>query len=156
MANLASVVWQEGPLALLLGVHGEHAPSAAEWERYCSWIPSLLSQPNAGCVVLTDGGAPNSAQRDHMRKCLGVSPCWTAVITDKVLVRGVVTAIRWFNPMVSAFAPWELSQAFQFAGVSRPQVRAVCAALLELDKQLEPRSRVLAAALEQLSRSDAL
>jgi hypothetical protein len=152
MANLASAVWQDGPLALLLGIHGEQAPSDPEWDHYCSWMPSLLSQPSCGCVVVTDGGAPSSAQRERMRQHVVVGSCWTAVITDKALVRGVVTAIRWFNPTLCAFAPWEFAEAFKFVGVSSAQVRAVCGALLELDAQLEPRSRVLAEALKHLGQ----
>lgn len=150
MTNLASAFWQDGSSALLIGVHSALTPSDDEWDRYCSWIPGLMSHPNPGCVVLTDGGAPSSAQRERLRRVLAPSSCWTTVITDKALVRGVVTAIRWFNPKVCAFAPWEFREAFKFVGVSGGQVQSVCDALCELDKQLTPRSRVLAEALRQL------
>jgi hypothetical protein len=150
MANLASAVWQDGSSALLLGVHSELAPSEREWDQYCSWIPGLLRHPNGACVVLTDGGAPSSAQRDFMRKHLGNASRWTAVITDKALVRGVVTAIRWFNPKVCAFAPWEFPEAFKFVGVSGVQARSVCDALSALDQQLIPQSRVFAEALKHI------
>jgi len=151
MANLASVVWQDTTTALLLGVHGLHAPSDEEWDQYCSWIPDLLAQPNSGCVVLTDGGAPTSAQREQMRKHLSHGPCWTAVITDKALVRGVVTAIRWFNPKICAFAPWEVHEAFRFVGVRADEIPHICEVLRGLDLRLVPRSRVLPAALKYLS-----
>jgi hypothetical protein len=150
MANLASVVWQDASTALLLGVHGAATPSDAEWQRYCDWIPGLLAHPNAGCIVLTDGGAPNSQQRERMRKQLGTAGVWTAVVTDKALVRGVVTAIRWFNPKICAFAPWELREAFKFVGVDAAQSSQLCAAFKELDAQLAERSRVLSEALTHL------
>lgn len=150
MANLASAVWQDGTTALLLSVHGEPAPTDEEWHRYCEWIPGLLSHPNAAAIVITDGGAPSSAQREQMRKALGTAARWTAVITDKVMVRGVVTAIRWFNPKVCAFAPWELPEALKFVGVSGDQVQSLREVWLALDKQLEPRSRVLQEVLQSL------
>jgi hypothetical protein len=143
MANLASAIWQDATTALLLGLHGAQTPSDAEWDHYCSWIPGLLAHPNGGCLVLTDGGAPTSAQRETLRKCLGRESRWTAVVTDKVVVRGVVTAIRWFNPKVCAFAPWELAGAFKFVGLAATQVPSIRDALVALDAQLEPRSRVL-------------
>lgn len=150
MANLASVVWQDGAVSLLLGLHSGLAPSDAEWDHYCSLIPGVLAHANAGCMVLTDGGAPTRRQRDQLRKQLGSEARWTAVITDKALVRGVVTAIRWFNPQVCAFAPWESPQAFKFIGVSGAQIRSICAALKELDGVLTPRSRVLPLALQHI------
>lgn len=150
MANLASAVWQDASIALLLGVHGEQAPSDQEWDQYCSWIPGLLGHPNGVSLVFTDGGAPSTAQRERLRKHLGTASRWTAVVTDKILVRGVVTAIRWFNPKVCAFAPWELAEALKFIGVNGAQVPSLSEAIQALDKQLEPRSRVLAEALKHL------
>jgi hypothetical protein len=150
MANLASAVWQDATTALLLGVHGEQAPSDAEWDHYCSWVPALMAHPNGGCVVFTDGGAPTGAQRETLRRHMGKESLWTAVVTDKVLVRGVVTAIRWFNLKVCAFAPWELPAALKFVGAGGDQIRSICDALVALDKQLEPRSRVLAESVSQL------
>ena len=150
MAKLASAIWQDATTALVIGVHGEDPPSDAEWERYCSLIPELLAHPNGACVVLTDGGAPTSAQRETMRRHLGRQSRWTAVVTDKLLVRGVVTAIRWFNPKICAFAPWEFPEVFRFVGLRADQVQSVCDALCSLELRLEPRSRVLAEALRQL------
>jgi len=153
MAKLASVVWQDATTALLLGVHGAQAPTDEEWDRYCGWIPELFAHPNPGCLVLTDGGAPTGAQREQLRRRLGRA-CWTAVITDKALVRGVVTAIRWFNPTLCAFAPWEVREALKFLNVLPEQIHSICLSLRALDQQLEPRSRVLPEALLQLDAPD--
>ena len=150
MANLASAVWQDEAAALILALHTGLPPSDAEWERYCAWIPDLLSHPNAGCVVMTDGGAPNGRQRELMRKQLGSEARWTAVITDKPMVRVVVTAVRGINPKVCAFAPWELSQAFTFVGMGGWQIRSICDAFRALDVEMAARSRVLAEALRHL------
>jgi hypothetical protein len=150
MANLASAVWQDESAALILALHTRLAPSDAEWDRYCSWVPGLLPHPNGACVVLTDGGAPSNTQRERLRKQLGTEARWTAVISDKPMVRGVVTAIRWINPKVCAFAPWEFPQAFKYIGVRDEQIRGICNALGELDAELSQRSRVLVEALRHL------
>lgn len=153
MANLVSGAWQDETNALLLAVHGEDAPSDVEWDHYCEFIPQLLLHPNACSVVLTDGGAPTIMQRERMRKQLGTASRWTAVITDKAMVRGVVTAIRWFNPKVCAFAPWDVRDAFRFVGLSSEQIANVLEALSALDAQLAPRSRVLAESRKHLQET---
>ncbi|HET8934981.1 MAG TPA: hypothetical protein VFN67_16145 [Polyangiales bacterium] len=153
MANLASAVWQDESAALILALHTGLAPSDAEWDRYCSWISGLLPHPNGACVVLTDGGAPSTGQRERLRKQLGTEARWTAVITDKPMVRGVVTAIRWINPKVCAFTPWEFPEAFKFIGVRGGQIPSICVALRALDAEMSQRSRVLAEALRHVSEA---
>jgi hypothetical protein len=151
MANLVSVVWQDATHALLLALHGEAAPSEAEWDQYCSAITGVLAHPNGFGMVLTDGGTPNTAQRDRMRRKDGGVARLNAVITDKAVVRGVVTAVSWFNPKIRAFAPREFPQAFEFLGLRAAQIRSVCAALQRLDLTLSAHSRVLAEGLQYVA-----
>jgi hypothetical protein len=101
-------------------------------------------------MVLTDGGAPTNRQREQLRTLLGSATRWTAVVSDKAKIRGVVTAIRWFHPKVCAFTPWEFPQAFKFIGMSGGQIRSICERLDALDAELSPRSRVLAQALQHI------
>ena len=150
MANLASAIWQDASAIVLVALHAKTTPTDSEWDQFCSWIPRYSHRPEGVCVVLTDGGAPSSAQRERMRKHLGRTTHWTAVITDKAVVRGVVTAVRWFNPKVCAFSPREFQQAFEFVGLSGPQIPAVCETLNALDLELSPRSRVLADVLNHM------
>jgi hypothetical protein len=150
MAKLASAVWQDASVLVVLALHADAPPSDAEWGHFCSWIPRHMGHPNGVSMVLTDGGAPSSAQREQMRKHLGPVTPLTAVITDKPVVRGVVTAVRWFNPKISAFTPLEFLDAFKFIGLSGAQVSSVCEMLNTLEMELSPRSRVLAEILKQL------
>jgi hypothetical protein len=154
MANLASVVWQDATHALLLALHGREAPSEAEWLEYCNAIPGVLAHPNGFGMVLTDGGAPTSTQRDRMRKRDGGTSRRNAVITDKAVVRGVVTAVSWFNPKIRAFAPREFLGACEFLGLQGAQIASVCAAFQQLDLALSARSRVLAEALKHVAAGD--
>lgn len=154
MGKLASAVWKDATTAVLLGLHGKQTPSDAEWDRYCSFITEYLPHPNGICVVLTDGGTPTVDQRDRLRDDLKGATRWTAVITDKVLVRCVVTANRWFNPQVCAFSPWDFADALKFVGLSSEQVPGICEVLRGLDQQLEPPSRALIEALRSIRPPD--
>jgi hypothetical protein len=150
MANFASVIWHDTTHALLLALHGEAAPSDAEWEPYLDAIPRVLAHPSGMGIVLTDGGTPSSAQRERMRRKDGGAVRCNAIITDNAIVRGVVTAVSWFNPKICAFAPDDFSRACQLIGLDDTQITSVCAAFKQLDQQLSPRSRVLAQALRQV------
>jgi hypothetical protein len=83
-----------------------------------------------------------------MRKKDHVASRRNAVVTDRTIVRGVVTAISWFSPGVRAFEPREFSEAFAFIGLRGAQITSVCEALKHLDQELSSRSRVLAEALQ--------
>jgi hypothetical protein len=150
MANLATVVWQDHTHAVLLALHGAATPSDAEWNQYCEAIPGVLAHPNGVGMVLTDGGAPTAAQRSVMRKKGDGATRRNAVVTDKTIVRGVITAISWFNPGVCAFEPREFSEAFTFVGLRGGQITNVCTALKQLDLELSSHSRVLAEALRNV------
>lgn len=150
MINLVSAIWQDTTHALLLALHGEAAPSEAEWDRYCAAIPRVLAHPNGMGMVLTDGGTPTTAQRDRMRKVDGGAVRCNAIISDSAIVRGVVTAVSWFNPKICAFAPDEFSRACKLIGLDAAQIASVCGALEQLNLQLSPRSRVLVEALRHL------
>lgn len=135
---------------MLLALHAEAAPSEAEWDKYLDAMPGVLAHPNGVGMVLTDGGTPSTAQRERMRKKDAGAVRCNAIITDRAIVRGVVTAVSWFNPKVCAFAPREFPQAFSFVGLSGAQIASVCATLEQLNHGLSPKSRVLSEALQHI------
>ena len=53
----------------------------------------------------------------------------TAVVTDAVLARGVMTAVSWLGAPIKGFAPGDLFRAFEFLKIS-PPVRARIPALI--------------------------
>lgn len=150
MVNLTSVVWQDATHAVLLALHAEAAPSDAEWDKYLDAMPGVLAHPNGVGMVLTDGGTPSTAQRERMRKKDAGAVRCNAIITDRPVVRCVVTAVSWFNPKVCAFAPREFLQAFSFLGLSGAQIASVCATLEQLNHGLSPKSRVLGESLQHV------
>jgi hypothetical protein len=105
---------------VLVLAHGFDDPSDDEWFAYVSEIKrqgnELLPQ-----VVLTDGGRPNSVQRKMLTDVLAGRGMKVAVLSKSTLVRGVVTAISWFNRDIRPFEVHELHEALGYLGVSSSQ-----------------------------------
>ena len=121
---------------VLIIVHSEAPPSDEEWEAYVSVIRSVKDLSKLRCIAFTDGGAPNSSQRKLLNEALKNRPLQAAAVSSSTLVRGVVTALNWFNPLVRAFAPERLGEAYQYLKLSREEVSAVNKAISALQKEL--------------------
>jgi hypothetical protein len=116
-------------------VHGHDEPTDDEWQQLmAAWRshPEVTSQ-----LVLTLGGGPNVVQRRESVELLnarpGGSPA-TAVLTDSIAVRGIVTALGWFaTNRLAAFSFEGVEAAFDFLRVAdtvqRKELRSRLAAL---------------------------
>ena len=103
----------------LLVAHGHSAPTEVEWQQLmAAWAshPEMTTQ-----LVFTLGGGPNVVQRRQSLEVLNARPGGspkTAVMTDSLVVRGMVTALSWFaTNRVAAFGPGALDDAFNFLGI---------------------------------------
>lgn len=109
---------------LLILVHTSRAPSDAEWDAYFSELvkhdPLKLKSLN-----FTDGGAPNGAQRKQVNDYLKGRTSRCAVVTSSPFVRGVVTALSWFNPEIKAYAADYVDSALDHLGVRDQEVPLV-------------------------------
>lgn len=143
MANLASGIWSADSIVIVFVVQNDKNPSDDEWDAYVANVTAHLDTPNGAGLAFTDGGAPNSKQRDHMRETLGVRSPRSAVISDSVLVRGVVTALSWFNPNTIAFSPARARDAFAFAGLEPKHLDDFWKAVRAADATLEPPSKII-------------
>lgn len=86
---------------------------ADEWAQYMDGLRKNLKTP-LRTIVVTDGGSPNAAQRKEMIDLFkGVAPP-TCIVSDSQLVRGMTTALGWFNPNIKAVAPTQLKDAFAY------------------------------------------
>jgi hypothetical protein len=100
----------------LMVAHGREAPTVSEWQQLvAAWRshPELTSQ-----LVLTLGGGPNVVQRRESLELLNSRPGGspdTAVLTDSIVVRGMVTALSWFaTGRLAAFSLDGLDAALSF------------------------------------------
>lgn len=87
-----------------------------EWNLYMDGLRKLADTP-LRTIVLTDGGSPNAIQRKEMIDLFrGESPP-TCIVSTSPLVRGMTTALGWFNPNIKAVSPEQLKEAFQYLGI---------------------------------------
>lgn len=134
---------------VLVAVHLESAPAADEWTRYCAETYRVRKQMR-GCLVHTQGGGPNSKQREQVRLAFdGVRPPPVAVMTSSTLVRGIITSLNWFmDNQLAAFSPSDFEGAFgHLAREGCPVDRAL---LLHSVEQLSERLEQSEARLSRL------
>jgi len=102
---------------VLLGVHHESPPTDEEWAR---WIALALDPSADGVrtIVESSGNSgPNAKQRRALADALGGADIRSAILTDSLVVRGIVTAIAWLNVSLRAFAPDQQREAAEYLGL---------------------------------------
>jgi hypothetical protein len=101
---------------LIIVVHPRTAPSDQEWEAYLAeyikYDPEKLLT-----LVLTDGGGPSAGQRKAVNDMLQGRTTRAAVVTKSPIVRGVVSALGWFNPKIKTFPPTNVDGALKYLGL---------------------------------------
>lgn len=107
---------------LMLGVLNEDPPTDDEWRR---WIE--LGAVRVGLdvrVVFEVYGSvgPNARQRQALTPWLGKVDMRTAVMSDSIIVRGVVTAVSWLGVANSAFSPGQQEAAARYLELSAEEV----------------------------------
>lgn len=142
MAKSMAFQFAEG---VLIAVHPASDPSDEDWAAYvqfCKQLPKSCRKT----LAMTKGGGPNPKQRkvlqeEYLKHFVHdkANPMKVAVITDSPLLRGVVTALNWFNPNTVAFAPSALEEAFRYLGVPAGASSAKLALeLRKLEKEIAP------------------
>lgn len=92
-------------------------------------------------------------QRGRVNDVLAGRRAPSAVVTNSLALRGVVTALRWFNPDTAAFAPKNIDAAMRFAKVDGPRTAGVWRMVQALDRQLAVSSRVVAEVAQALRKA---
>ena len=130
------MTWRnEGRLNVV--VHGPLEPSALEWTRYLNAM-APRKEDELRVLVFSHGGAPNGSQRLQLTSLVegGDLRVPLALITDALLARAIVGALRWFNPAIRAFAMSETSAAYEFLGLTADERDRVTALRAELEREL--------------------
>ncbi len=92
--------------------------------------------------VWTDGGGPNSVQRNHFSDALGKTLPRVAVLTDSRVIRGIITAIQWLGSMdIKGFAPRAIDEAIEFIDVSHRRAELTQAVETFRAEMAQPHSR---------------
>jgi len=107
---------------VLLVVHGHEPPSDEEWEEYLGQVKLVVATGRPRAIAVTEGGAPSFSQRSQLNRILRGTRAVGAVVSDSGLVRGIVTALSWFNHGVRSFSPDEFEAACAHLGVAAGQL----------------------------------
>ena len=123
--------------SLFLVLHTKDNPTDEEWDQYLSFV-----QKNVGSIessmILTAGGGPNAMQRGLMNDLIDANglKLVVSVVTLSRLVRGIVTALSWFNPNIKAFSTIQIPAAMDYLKVAKPDQAPLMAEINRLKADL--------------------
>ena len=113
--------------SMLVLVQNKNDPADEDWGECLRQLNLLLSSRLYGqsvkVLVITEGGAPNVAQRERLQRALEKKPIPVAVVTDNVKARFTSSTVALLNRHQRSFANAELDQAFAYLGASDEEKR---------------------------------
>lgn len=132
---------QYGDGHVVIAVHTMKGPSDAEWQEYLACSREMLNHLGArftqvAGIAVTDGGAPSAAQRHQLIAALGGRHPVAAVVTNSTLIRGVVTALNWFDVRVKSYPPSEFAAALQRIGIKDQYHAEVVGEVISASREL--------------------
>ncbi len=99
---------------LILAVNSGADPTIEEWHR---WIELGRERwgADARCVIEVHGNiGPNARQRQALAPNVGKVDMRSAILSDSLIVRGLVTAVGWLGVPNRAFATGDLDGAARY------------------------------------------
>ncbi len=141
--NMAFSLVRVGGQPVFVALHTKVAPSEEEWR---DWTTLLEKHGKAAewdlaktrNLVVTDGGAPSTAQRTVVNVLIAQARSMppVALVTDSTMVRAIVRAFSIFNPRFGVFAPAQIREAAAHVGVASADVPDLIAALVRLESEV--------------------
>lgn len=127
---------------LVLGVHAKENPTDADWTEYVNATQKVLeTHGTVKVLAYSMGGGPNSVQRTKANELFKDRPQHVAVMLNSALVRGIVTALSWFNPMIRAFNIDQLDDACKYLELSKTASAEVHRMLTRLHASMDEAAR---------------
>ena len=99
--------------------HGRKPAAREEWTEFYS----ALSRDTAylrGLLVYSAGGALDVNQRSDLFQIHRKAGFRVAVLSDSMLVRGAITALRWLEVQAKSFKPAETDAALDYLAATEP------------------------------------
>lgn len=94
--------------------------------------PNLTPDPETGALVRYD----EQSFVDRVRKALRGRPSPVALLTDNLIARTAIAAMRLFNPKMRAFPTGALKEAGEFLTLTVAERERVAALLVELEREV--------------------
>ena len=121
-------------------IHGMTDPLDEDWRLYMNAVRSE-EQKTAGfgrmrTLVFSAGGGPTAKHRKEINEFLGGRATPVAIVTSSTVMRGLVTALQWFNPLARAFSPENVLAAMQFLGTSESEASVLWAEAKKLQSSV--------------------
>ena len=114
-------------------VVGPVAPADGDWNQL---VEAHKKERYRRTLVVTAGGGPTPTQRKAILDVSGGKGLPAAILTDSVMVRGIVTALSWFVSDVRAYPPHDLHGALAHLRMTTPPA-VVQRVVDELKRELE-------------------
>ena len=105
----------DGMGSLVLLVVADQAPERGEWKSYVDFLRArVVAHGKVRLIVVAGSGAPDAVQRKQLTDAVSTGELRTAVVSDSLVARGVVTAFRWSGLELDAFKLGSIELAYQF------------------------------------------
>lgn len=116
--------------------HGPRSPTNLEWQRYVIDAVSSSARADTRVLVFSRGGAPDGYQRQTLITAVGRRASPVALLTDSLIARAGIAAMRLFNPLMKAFATKDVMEASEFLGLTVAERERTARLLVELENEL--------------------
>jgi hypothetical protein len=117
-------------------VYGPRNPTNEEWESYLAEVERHGFESTVQLIV-TEGGGPDSPQRKLLNDKLKGRPVPVAVVSKNPIIRGVVTALSWFNSQIRSFVPSHFADALRHLGLPAAEGKEIEQVVNELRAGLD-------------------
>lgn len=121
-------------------INGTTEPHDEDWRLYMNAVRSeeqkMTDFAKMRTLVFSGGGGPNAKQRKEINEFLGGRATPVAIVTSSTIMRGIVTALQWFNPLARAFSPDNVVAAMQFLGTSNSDTNLVWSEAKKLQRSV--------------------
>jgi hypothetical protein len=113
---------------------GRRPPSDIDWATYLDWLaPECQLGLTVRVLVWERSDGPTAAQRSRLNEVTSGCAARVAVLTPSRVIRGIVTALNWFNvDSYRGFSPLELDAAVAYIGATAGSAQRLKQAAREL------------------------
>jgi predicted Zn-dependent protease len=127
---------------LVVFVNGDETPRHSEWSGYYDALDRAAQthpQPSLRILVVTAGGSPSPTQRRDAAEAARRIKIRSAVMTDSITARAVVTAFGWLRMDMKAFDSQRFEDACAYLEMSQNEREWAANALVKLQGELDSR-----------------
>jgi hypothetical protein len=101
--------------SILLVVHAPMVPASADWSEFMAEVRTHAGI--RGVVIFANNSRLTPLQRAEIQSWYEEHKVRGALVTDSVMMRGIVTAMNWFGVDMRAFSPDNTDDAMDFVKV---------------------------------------